>query len=48
VRLARPDGRNPVTVPLVKQEVDPRTFASILKQAGVSRRQFEAVAEEVL
>ena len=24
VRLAKPDGRNPVTVPLVKQEVDVR------------------------
>ncbi len=48
VRLAKPDGRNPVTVPVVKQEVDPKTFASILKQAGVSRWEFEAVAEEVL
>jgi predicted RNA binding protein YcfA (HicA-like mRNA interferase family) len=47
-RLVLPDGRNPVTVPLSQREMKPGTFQSVLQQARMNRRTFEAVAEEIL
>jgi predicted RNA binding protein YcfA (HicA-like mRNA interferase family) len=37
-----------VPVPASQSEVRIGTFAEILRQAGISRREFEAAAEEVL
>jgi predicted RNA binding protein YcfA (HicA-like mRNA interferase family) len=47
-RLVLPAGQRPTTVPLSKPEVSRRTFQSILHQTGLSRKQFDAQAEEVL
>jgi predicted RNA binding protein YcfA (HicA-like mRNA interferase family) len=48
VRLELPDGLHPVTVPACRWEVDPKTLASILRQAGLSVREFVNAAEETL
>jgi predicted RNA binding protein YcfA (HicA-like mRNA interferase family) len=43
VRLRLPGGRNPVTVPVSQRELRNDVFQSILKQAGLTREQFENV-----
>ncbi len=48
VRLELPDGRNPVTVPTSRREIDPKTLGSILRQSGLSVREFVNAAEDVL
>ena len=48
VRLEMPDGRNPVTVPVSRRELDPKTLSSMLRQAGLSIREFLNAAEETL
>jgi predicted RNA binding protein YcfA (HicA-like mRNA interferase family) len=48
VRLELPDSRQPVTVPVSRREVDPKTLASILRQTGLSVREFVNAAEEIL
>ena len=48
VRLELADGRNPVTVPASRREVDPKTLGSILRQSGLSIREFVGAAEETL
>ena len=48
VRLELPDGRNPVTVPVSRRELDPKTLSSILRQAGLQIREFLNAAEETL
>ncbi len=48
VRLEMVDGRNPVTVPLSRRELDPKTMGSILRQAGLSIREFVNAVEETL
>ena len=47
-RFALPDGRRPTTVPLARREIGPKEFSFILNQTGISRREFEDVADEVL
>jgi predicted RNA binding protein YcfA (HicA-like mRNA interferase family) len=47
-RLVLPDRRNPVTVPVSRRELDPYVMARILRQAGLTLREFQAVADEVL
>ena len=47
-RLVLPDGRNPVTVPLSRRELDPYVLARILRQSGLTLREFQTVADEVL
>ena len=47
-RLALEGGRRPVTVPLSPREIGAFVFQSILKQAELQRKEFEATAEEVL
>ena len=47
-RLELPDGRQPVTVPMSRREVDPKTLGSVLRQAGLSVREFVNAAEEIL
>ena len=46
--LELPDGRNPASVPVSRRELDPHVLSSILKQAGLTTREFQTVAEEVL
>lgn len=48
IRLALPDGRHPLTVSTSHREVPPGTLASIIRQAGMTRREFNAAAEEIL
>ena len=36
------------TVPVSHGELDPGTFSNILRQAGLNRQEFDAMAEEVL
>ena len=48
VRLELPGGLHPVTVPASRREVDPKTLASILRQAGLSVREFVNAVEEIL
>lgn len=48
VRLEMPDGRNPVTVPVSRRELDPKTLSSMLRQTGLSIREFLDAAEETL
>ena len=47
-RYTSPDGRRHVTVDLAIRELAPKLFSSVLKQAGLSRNEFERLAEEVL
>jgi len=47
-RLVLPDGKSSVSVPVSPREIDPRVLASILKQAGLTLKEFRALAEEVL
>ena len=47
-RLELPDGRNPVTVPVSRREVDPKTLGSVLRQADLNVREFLNAAEETL
>lgn len=37
-----------VTVPSSTRELDRGTFGNILRQTGLTRREFESIAEEVL
>ena len=48
VRLEMPDGRNPVTVPVSRRELDPKTLGSILRQSGLSVNEFLNAVEETL
>ena len=48
VRLELPDGSYPVTVPTNQRELEPNIFGSVLRQAGLSHREFANLAEEVL
>ncbi len=47
-RLELPDGGRPITVALSQREIKRGTFGAILRQAGIDRRTFDAVAEEVI
>ena len=48
VRLELPDGRQPVTVPTSRREVDPKTLGSVIRQASLIVREFVNAAEEIL
>lgn len=47
-RYTKPDGSHPTTVPVARRELGPKEFSFILNQTGLSRREFEATANEVL
>lgn len=48
IRLALPDGSHPLTVSTSHREVPRGTLGSIVRQAGMTRREFNAAAEEIL
>jgi predicted RNA binding protein YcfA (HicA-like mRNA interferase family) len=48
VKLSLPDGRNPVIVPDYRGQIKPGTLGSILRQAGLTSREFQGLAEEIL
>ena len=48
VKLALPDGQKTVSVPEHRGELRPGTFGSILRQAGMTSREFHRWAEEIL
>ncbi|MYC36719.1 MAG: type II toxin-antitoxin system HicA family toxin [Chloroflexi bacterium] len=48
VTLQLPDGRNPVTVSLSRREVPPGTLSRIIRQAGLTSREFHRQALEIL
>ena len=48
VTLTKEGGRGLVTVPEGGRELDRGTFGSILRQAGMRRREFDEVAEEII
>ena len=39
---------NHVTIPESRREMDRKTFGNVLRQAGLTRREFDRVADEVL
>ena len=48
VTLNLPDGSQTVVISLSGREVRPGTFGNILRQAGITARQFHQWAEEIL
>ena len=48
VKLNLPDGSRMVSVPEHRGEVRPGTFSAILRQAGMTAREFHDKAEEIL
>ncbi|MCH7654190.1 MAG: type II toxin-antitoxin system HicA family toxin [Chloroflexi bacterium] len=47
-RYSKPEGTYPTTIPTSRREIGPKEFSYILKQTGLTRREFEEAANEVL
>ena len=48
IKFTLPDGTKMVSVPEHRGELRPGTFSSILRQAGMTSREFHRRAEEIL
>ena len=48
ITLRLPDGRNPVTVSVSRRELPPGTLGEIIRQSGLSSREFHRWAQEIL